>query len=229
MVTLFGDLAAYLTLSGPLVVFRVLGACNLCPGFCCLSPSTSSWLSPVPLAVACGGLAGLSMSPFACGNPLVGHYILPNAPSPEAQDGTLSQNLRPVWSWQVPHLHKTSLFWKGTIVLRRKWQQKLPKTWPLLRISPRSWETAKFCELVAWGPHPCSGGRHLGRCPAQHCAGKSPSSATMQPGRGRNHPVARSRWVRAGSNPSHHRRCPPECHPASPKPPRASRAPPQRQ
>jgi len=79
LVTLFGDLAAYLTLSGSFVVFRSLGgsmrglgccSCHLgrhlgCPPhpgcmclgarFLLLSPSTSSWLSSAALVhVPCG-------------------------------------------------------------------------------------------------------------------------------------------------------------------------------
>ena len=93
----------------------------------------------------------------------------------------VSQNLGvKSWSWWVPHLHKTSLLWKGNIVLRRKWLQKLPKSRPLLRISPRSWETAKFCEQVASRRRPCSGGRQLRARPTQVGAGASPNSSTMQ-------------------------------------------------
>jgi len=57
MVTLFGDLAAYPTLSGPFVVFRGLGACVLWLGCCSSHPRVALSLSSAVWVVVFGGWA----------------------------------------------------------------------------------------------------------------------------------------------------------------------------
>ena len=90
IVTLFGDLAAYLTLSGPFVVFRGPGAYVLWLGLALLVTFDFTLVVFHTLSGGVCWLDCLSMSPFACGNPWLAtkFWQTPRFRPFLAQDGT---------------------------------------------------------------------------------------------------------------------------------------------